>query len=103
MKSTTNKEHSELVKEGLRKARERGNVGGNPHIRDVQPLALEIVSKDADAHARALAPVIQELQAAGHTTLIALAAALNARGIQTARGGKWYPTTVKNLLKRLTR
>jgi Recombinase len=29
-----------------------------------------------------------------------IAAALNARGIRTARGGRWYPTTVKNLRRR---
>ena len=30
-----------------------------------------------------------------------MARALNARGIQTANGRQWYPTTVKNLLKRV--
>ena len=28
---------------------------------------------------------------------------LNAKGYVTARGGKWHPTTVKNLLDRLDR
>ncbi|WP_400084263.1 recombinase family protein [Yoonia sp. R78084] len=27
-----------------------------------------------------------------------IAAELNARGIKTARGGKWYATTVRNIL-----
>jgi Recombinase len=30
-----------------------------------------------------------------------IAAALNARGIATARGGKWEATTVANILKRV--
>jgi hypothetical protein len=29
-----------------------------------------------------------------------IAAALNTRGVQTARGGRWEPTTVKRILTR---
>lgn len=43
--------------------------------------------------------VMQELRAAG-ATLQAIADELNARGIATKRGGRWYPTTVKNILAR---
>jgi hypothetical protein len=31
-----------------------------------------------------------------------LAAALNARGIATARGGRWEAQTVKNVLRRVS-
>ena len=34
------------------------------------------------------------------TTHRAIAAALNARGIRTARGGAWHDSTVRNLLAR---
>jgi hypothetical protein len=37
---------------------------------------------------------------AGATTKHAIAAALNARGIRTARGGAWHDSTVRNLLAR---
>jgi len=43
--------------------------------------------------------VIQDLRSAGHT-LQAIAAHLNTNGYQTQRGGKWYPTTVANVLQR---
>jgi DNA invertase Pin-like site-specific DNA recombinase len=43
--------------------------------------------------------VIQELRSAGHT-LQEIADHLNANGYQTQRGGKWYPTTIANVLKR---
>lgn len=33
----------------------------------------------------------------------ALGLALNAHGIRTARGGKWYPATVRNVLAREAR
>lgn len=32
------------------------------------------------------------------SSLRQVAAELNARGVQTARGGKWYATTVHNIL-----
>ena len=54
----------------------------------------------ADAHADAVLPAIREAQAAGAKSLRAIAAALNARGIATARGGKWEATTVRNILRR---
>jgi len=34
------------------------------------------------------------------TTLREIAAALNARGVRTARGGAWHSSTVHNLLTR---
>ena len=45
-------------------------------------------------------PVVRQLQAAGLTTMRALAEALNARGIRTARRGEWHHSTVRNLLAR---
>ena len=41
------------------------------------------------------------MKKAGHT-LQAIAARLNAEGYQTQRGGKWYPMTISNVLKRET-
>jgi len=41
-----------------------------------------------------------QIQAAGATTHRAIAEALNARGIRTARGGQWHVSTVQNLLAR---
>jgi len=43
---------------------------------------------------------VREIQASGLTTLREIAAALNARGVRTARGGQWHSTTVRNLLLR---
>jgi recombinase-like protein len=45
-------------------------------------------------------PLIREVQAAGAKTLAEVAAALNARGVATARGGSWAPMTVTRVLKR---
>jgi DNA invertase Pin-like site-specific DNA recombinase len=54
----------------------------------------------ADKFASQLAPVIEAIRIDGMTSLEGIAAELNARGILTARGGKWYATTVRNLLAR---
>jgi hypothetical protein len=45
-------------------------------------------------------PTIREIKRAGTRALREIAEALNARGVQTARGGQWYATTVSNLLAR---
>ncbi len=57
----------------------------------------------ADLFAENTLPIIREVQVAGITTLQGIAEALNARGVQTARGKKWFPATVKNILARQTR
>jgi Recombinase len=45
-------------------------------------------------------PIVRAIQASGLTTLRDIAAALNARGVRTARGGQWHSSTVHNLLTR---
>jgi len=56
----------------------------------------------ADARAAVLAPIIADAQASGATTLQAIAAELNRRGIPTATGrGGWSGTQVRRVLGRL--
>jgi len=45
-------------------------------------------------------PVVQAIQNTGATTLEAITQALNQRGIRTARGAKWYASSVMNVLER---
>ena len=54
----------------------------------------------ADRFAAAVLPIIDQISATGATTLTDIAEALNAQNIRTVRGGRWYPTTVKNILDR---
>lgn len=49
--------------------------------------------------AASLKPKFDELQKQGITSLYAISKSLNADGIPTHSGGKWYPTTVKNYLE----
>jgi len=56
----------------------------------------------ADARASELAPIITDAQASGATTLQAIAAELNRRGIPTATGrGEWSGKQVARVLGRL--
>jgi len=54
----------------------------------------------ADDHATQVAEQIIPLRDAG-LTLAQIADTMNRTGVSTSRGGKWYPTTVSNILKRL--
>jgi hypothetical protein len=75
--------------------------GRRPKPFTIAAIRLPTQSACADAFADSVAPAIREAQAAGAKTLRQIAAALNGRGIGTARGGKWEATTVANVLRRI--
>jgi DNA invertase Pin-like site-specific DNA recombinase len=91
---------SQRTKAALTAAKERGVQLGNPRIEDARAKAIDVAKSGADRHAAAVLPIIQQVQAAGAKTLRDIADALNARGIATPRAGRWYATSVKNLLER---
>jgi len=65
-------------------------------------VALRVaIAANADRHARDLSPVVEDIRAGGATSLRAIAAELNGRGMLTRRGGRWHVSTVMNLLNRL--
>ncbi len=53
----------------------------------------------ADRFAANVLPLIEPLRAEGRS-LREIANALNERGVPTARGGKWVPTQIADILKR---
>jgi hypothetical protein len=53
----------------------------------------------ADRFAANILPLIQPLRARGKS-LREIANLLNTRGVPTARGGKWAPTQIANILRR---
>jgi DNA invertase Pin-like site-specific DNA recombinase len=73
---------------------------GNPRAAEAAIKAHAANRAAADQFAGNVLPVVREIQAAGITSLGGIAAALNARGIRTARGGTWHSSTVRNLLLR---
>ena len=57
---------------------------------------------EADRFAAAIMPTIQQLRRDGITSYRGIATALNARGVRTARGGKWQVSNVRNLMARVS-
>ena len=53
----------------------------------------------AEARAADLLPTITALRGEGFTTFVALAQALNERGIPTTRGARWHPAQVQRVLQ----
>jgi len=76
---------------------------GNPRAAETIGLAHAANRAAADRFAANILPVVRDIQASGATTLQAIATALNARGVRTARGGRWHASTVHNLLGRALR
>ena len=91
---------SQRTKAALAAAKARGQVLGNPRLADARAIAHAALKAEADAHAAIVTPAIREAQVAGAKSLRQIAAALNGRGIATARGGKWEAATVRNILRR---
>ena len=56
--------------------------------------------RQADQRAASMQPLIEEIRASGVVTFAGIARELNRRAVPTARGGKWHPSTVLNLLRR---
>jgi DNA invertase Pin-like site-specific DNA recombinase len=97
---------SARTKAALAQAKKRGvKLGG---YRGVAPTAkmvrrsTAVVQQRANARAADIAPTVKSLQAAGATSLRAIAGGLNAQGIPTARGnGQWTATQVARVLERI--
>ena len=99
---------SKRTTEALRAAKAAGRRLGNPNGAEAlrragkgNLAAVQCVKALANSHAQDLAPVIADIQAQGVTSLGGIAAELNARHIQTRRGGQWHPSSVRNLLARI--
>ena len=96
------------TRDALQAAKASGRTLGNPNgaaaLRRAakgNSAAIAELKAGADSFAADLAPIIADIQAGGSSSLPAIAAQLNARHIQTRRGGQWHPSSVRNLLSRL--
>lgn len=99
---------SKRTREALAAAKARGTRLGNPNgavalMRAAKGngAAIEAVKIRAAGRADDYAPIIADIRASGAASLPAIAKELNERGIITARGGRWHPSSVRNLLQRL--
>lgn len=88
------------TKAALAAAKARGVRLGNPNTTRALTAAHDVLKGNADDHARTVTPIIVEVRRAGITSLAGIAKALDARGIKTARGGRWTAQAVKNAMAR---
>ena len=91
---------SKRTKEALAAARARGVQLGNPRLAEARAGVNVARQEAADAFARAMLPIIHEIQGTGTSSLRGVAKALSARGIKTARGGAWSAVQVSDILQR---
>ncbi|WP_395622338.1 recombinase family protein [Sphingomonas daechungensis] len=93
---------SQRTKAALAAKKAQGvQLGNRTNIDVARASAIASNRAAADAFAANVLPIIAEIRAAGATSLRAIASALNARGIRTARGGKWEAATVQNVARRV--
>ena len=89
---------SKRTKAALQEAKARGvKLGG---LRRGTAERNAAMKTQADSRAEHIWPTIKDRRDNG-ATLQAIADELNRLSIKTARGGTWYPSTVKNIIKRM--
>ena len=91
---------SDRTKAALAAAKARGQKLGGPKLKEAQRSGQEGNRKAADRFAANVRPIIEGIRASGAVSLRAIAKALNARGVATARGGVWTPVQVTAVLRR---
>ena len=91
---------SARTKAALAAAKARGVKLGGPKLRLAQLNGATANKAEADRFAANTLPLIREAQKAGASSLRAIADILNARGVRTARGGKWAATQVRDIMLR---
>jgi DNA invertase Pin-like site-specific DNA recombinase len=92
---------SERTRAALKAAKARGAILGNPKLAQARVKAWTATKAEADRFAMSTGIIISEIQATGITSHRAIARALNARGIPTARRGRWTNVQVSAILNRI--
>jgi DNA invertase Pin-like site-specific DNA recombinase len=80
--------------------RQGARLGNRTNLAEAQALGAARTAEAARRFAENVVPVIRQVQESGVASLRGVAAALNARGVRTARGGKWAATQVAAVLAR---
>ena len=75
-------------------------LGNRRNSREAAAAEHQVLSREADAFAAHVLPIIYSLRASGVRDLRGLASALNDRGVRTVRGGRWHISKVKNVIDR---
>lgn len=89
---------AERTRVALAAAKDRGvTLGNRTNLTEAQAIGRKVQVSGADAHAQNVVAIIQQIEKTGINSLRQIADALNARGVPTARGGRWQPETVRRV------
>ena len=92
---------SKRTRDALARKKAQGALLGNrKNLAEASAKGQKTQRDAANAYAANILPVVREIQAAGATTLRAIAAELGRRNVRTARGGTWSAASVRSLLLR---
>lgn len=92
---------SQRTRDALGRKKAAGALLGNrTNPAEAAALGRKAIRAGADRFAAEVLPIIRGIRASGVATNDGIAEALNSRGVRTARGGRWYGQTVKNVLRR---
>jgi DNA invertase Pin-like site-specific DNA recombinase len=95
---------SERTKAALAVKKAQGvKLGNRTNLAEAQAKGVASTKALADAFALNVIPVIDQVKAQGVTSYNGIAAALNVRGVRTARGGTWQAGTVRKIILRTPR
>jgi DNA invertase Pin-like site-specific DNA recombinase len=81
--------------------RQGATLGNRTNLVEAQRLGAARTAEEARRFAENVLPIIRQVQASGVSSLRGIAAVLNARGVRTARGGRWAATQVSAVLGRV--
>lgn len=80
--------------------RQGAQLGNRTNLAEAGAKGAARTAEEAQRFAKNIAPIINQVQASGVVSLRGVALVLNARGVRTARGGKWAATQVGAVLTR---
>ena len=93
---------SERTRAALQARKKQGAKLGNPtNLPEAGIKGAASTTEEARRFAENVAPVVLQIKGSGVMSLRGIAAALNARGVRTARGGRWAATQVGAVLARV--
>jgi DNA invertase Pin-like site-specific DNA recombinase len=91
---------SQRSRDALAAKKGKGILGNRTNLAVASAKGAATGAARADAFAANVLPIIRDILASGIKTGQGIADALNARGVGTARGGRWHRSTVRNLMAR---
>jgi DNA invertase Pin-like site-specific DNA recombinase len=93
---------SERTRAALAARKRQGALLGNrTNLAEAGKLGAMRTQEEARRFAANVAPIIHQVKSSGVSSLRAVAEVLNARGVRTARGGRWAATQVGAILSRV--